>query len=319
MRVLLRIPPRVGCNYVRYARSVGRVRRRGPDRLSFAPPSVVVWVTARCNKDCSFCHYHGELNRPDCDELELSYDQFARIVTHPLVSKAMRVCLYGGEPLLNRDLFKMIRLGRERGHLVTVNTNGLLLGRCRDEMLASGLDMLSVSYYPEDEAVLAETMPRVAPQIPTRFIFLLSERNLRKVRDVLQLAAGAGVRAVSFEHPCPNHSATGSAVPIADRDLTELKPEMNAKYGRHVWISWPESSPGEATCRFFWNSLFVNARGQTSPCCVWPMSTYEGDLFADETVWNSERMMQLRANMRKGEFAEYCRTCSYLHDDPLGI
>jgi len=319
-RLIRRCRPRIWWNYVKYKRAVARVRRDGPDRLNFAPPSAVIWVTARCNKACAFCHYRGELNPPDYPALELSHERFVRLIRHPLLSRAARVCLYGGEPLLNADLFKMIRSGKRRGHLVTVNTNGLLIAERLDEIRRDPPDLLSVSYYPEDGRALAAALPRVSPRVTVRLLFLLSDATLEQVPDVLRLADETGVRAVSFERICPNEG-TGETGPVIDEArLADLKSQMDATHARRLDITWPAPSPGRTpTCRFFWNSLFVDARGRTSPCCVWPMRTYQGDILADESVWNSERMTALRERMRRNDPPELCRSCSYLFDDPLGI
>ena len=199
-----------------------------------------------------------------------------------------------------------------------VNTNGLLIKDRLDELLADPPDLLSISYYPEDRAALAEAVPLVAREVLVRMIFLLSKETLDAVPDVLELAAGTGVRSVCFEHLCPTDTAVDRAIDDDDPLLARLKVEMNAAYGERLAIRWPEPAP-EASCRFFWNSLFVNARGQTSPCCVWPMSTYQGDLFGDDAVWNGARITELRRQMRTGDFPPHCRTCRYLYDDPLGI
>jgi len=317
-RLLLRPRPRIWLNYIKYRRRIGRVRRDGPDRLTFAPPSVVIWATARCNKSCPFCHYYGALNPENAEDWELNVEQFTRVIKHPVVSRAVRICLYGGEPLLNDDLFAMVRAGKKRGHLMTVNTNGLLVRKRVAEILADPPDLFSISYYPEDHDALAEAIPLVSRRVPVRLIFLLSKDSLDAASRALDLADGTGVRSVCFEHICPDGASEDAALGPDDPRLAEIRSRMNAAYGKRVALRWPRRAP-EATCRFFWNSLFINAQGQMSPCCVWPMSTYEGDLFGDDTIWNSERMTALRRRMRRGDFDERCRTCGYLFDDPLGI
>ena len=172
--------PRFGIwwNFFKYTRCIGRIRRDGPDVLPYAPPSLVVWVTARCNKKCDFCHYRAGLNEPTAAEMELTCDRFLEIIEHPVAAKALRICLYGGEPLLNADLVPMIRAAKQRGHLVTISTNALLLDKRREELLSEKPDMLSISYYPEDRQKVGQAVKGVSKHIPVRMMYLLSERHL---------------------------------------------------------------------------------------------------------------------------------------------
>lgn len=317
-RLLGRPRPAIWLNFLRYKAAVRRVRRRGPDRLDFTPPSVVVWATARCNRACPFCHYHGELNPPDAAGLELSAAQFQRMLGHPLLRRALRIALYGGEPLLNRDLFAMIGAGKRRGHLMSVNTNGLLIEERLPEIRADPPDFLSVSVYPDTRAALARAIPLAAAVVPVRLIVLLSASTLAEAGRAAELTVRTGACSVSFEWTCPNAACPLPPPDAEDPAYLAVKAAVDAEYGRRVAIRWPAPRP-EASCRFFWNSLFVDARGRMAPCCVWPLRSYRGDIFADEDAWNSDAMQALRRDMRAGNFDPRCRTCAYLRDDPLGI
>ena len=317
-RLLTRARPPVWLNFIRYRVAIRKVRRDGPDLLPFSPPSVVVWATARCNRACPFCHYHGELNPPDAAGLELSAAQFQRLLGHPLVRRALRIALYGGEPLLNRDLFGMIRAGKRDGHLVTVNTNGLLLRDRAGEVLADPPDLLSVSVYADPREELERAIPLVAATMPVRLIVLLSAATLAEAGRAAELALRTGARSVCFERICPNAASDLPPLDAGDPAFRAVKAGLDAKYGRRVAIRWPASRP-DANCRFFWNTAFIDARGRLSPCCIWPLSTYGDDIFANEKAWNAGRMQALRRDMRAGNFDPRCRTCAYLRDDPLGI
>ncbi len=75
----------------------------------------------------------------------MSYDDFRRIVDQFPVLE--RVVLHGlGEPLLNKDLPKMIRYLKDRGTYVLFNSNGIALTPRRgQEIIDAGLDEYRLS------------------------------------------------------------------------------------------------------------------------------------------------------------------------------
>ena len=106
------------------------------------PVCLYLETTNRCNLLCTTCPRTFETLEPEAD---MSWELFTRIVDQ--VPNIARVVLHGvGEPMLVRELPRMIRYLEDRGAYVLFNTNGTVLtpkkGR---ELAASGLDELRVS------------------------------------------------------------------------------------------------------------------------------------------------------------------------------
>jgi MoaA/NifB/PqqE/SkfB family radical SAM enzyme len=353
-RLVLRMAPRfrwrIWRNFWRYSRTVRRTQRIGSDHLSYTPPNVVIWVTNRCNKDCHFCQYLDDLNAKNHRELELTFDRFKELIHLPIARNSLRLGLYGGEPLLNVALPEMIEYGKRQGHLVTVNTNGLLIKKRLTALLNSPPDLLCISFYPEDRHKTEEAIALTAPHIPVAVNYMYSEARLADVEDVARCAAAHGVWVVRFEtyEPQGTHadcellppadtlesgtSTTSNArrsnqeISIRPEDprLAQLQRELHAKYGGRVLMSWPQpmrERRGEAhpSCRTFWHSTWLDAKGQMSPCCVWPASAFEDSVFDGSAAWNSARMIHLRRSMRHNLYSRICSTCSHLYDDQLGL
>lgn len=234
-RLLRRLRWPVAANMLSYLWHGGRLRRQGPDMLPFTPISVTVWVTGRCNKACNFCYYQDELNAAATSELEMSHEQFLRLLAVPEIRRCLRICLYGGEPLLNPALPAMIRSAREQGHLVTVNTNALLVRKRLEELRSNPPDVLSISYYPEDAEVIEEAIALTAPHMPVIILYLLSRERMKYAERVVQCAVENGVRAVWFGLPSP--------VGMED---------------------FPKASDGEAAARTGWPRRMVAADGPSS-------------------------------------------------------
>lgn len=106
------------------------------------PRSLYIEPTSRCNELCQQCP-RTLLSREE--DRDLSFDEFRYIVDQFPVLE--RVVLHGlGEPLLNKELPRMISYLKARGTYVLFNSNGILLNEKRGQALIdSGLDEYRLS------------------------------------------------------------------------------------------------------------------------------------------------------------------------------
>src|SRR5258708_17058293 len=118
------------------------------------PRSIYLEPTSRCNDLCQ----QGRrtlLSREE--DRDLSFDEFRRIVDQFPVLE--RVVLHGlGEPLLNKDLPRMISYLRARGVYVLFNSNGILLNAKRGQAL---IDAGLCEYRLSMDGATRETYARV--------------------------------------------------------------------------------------------------------------------------------------------------------------
>jgi cyclic pyranopterin phosphate synthase len=115
------------------------------DRFGRTHTDLRISVTDRCNLRCSYCMPVDTVFLPR-QEL-LSYEEIARVVTVAAGAGIRTVRLTGGEPLVRRDISKLIRRlvqipGIEE---VALTTNGLLLAEQAAALRAAGLARLNVS------------------------------------------------------------------------------------------------------------------------------------------------------------------------------
>ena len=113
------------------------------------PVCLYLEVTNRCNLLCETCPRTFEELEPPAD---MSWALFTRIVDqYPNIA---RVVLHGvGEPMLVKDLPRMIRYLKDRGTYVLFNTNGTLLQPKKfPGLIDCGLDELRVSLDAADRA-----------------------------------------------------------------------------------------------------------------------------------------------------------------------
>jgi len=106
------------------------------------PVCLYLETTNRCNLLCTTCPRTYADLEPEAD---MSWDLFRRIVDQ--VPNIARVVLHGvGEPMLVKELGRMVRYLKARGAYVLFNTNGTVLTpRKAHELCDAGLDELRVS------------------------------------------------------------------------------------------------------------------------------------------------------------------------------
>jgi MoaA/NifB/PqqE/SkfB family radical SAM enzyme len=114
-----------------------------PSRTMQRPPvCLYLETTNRCNLLCTTCpRTYAELEPP----ADMSFDLFRRIVDQ--VPDVQRAVLHGvGEPMLVKELPRMVRYLKERGVYVLFNTNGTVLNAKNGRALIDAqLDELRVS------------------------------------------------------------------------------------------------------------------------------------------------------------------------------
>jgi MoaA/NifB/PqqE/SkfB family radical SAM enzyme len=123
----------------RYFESVDDRRETVPDRK---PVCLYLETTNRCNLLCTTCpRTYAELEPP----ADMSWELFTSIVDQ--VPGMERAVLHGvGEPMLVKNLPRMVRYLKDRGTYVLFNTNGTVLNEKNGRaLIAAGLDELRVS------------------------------------------------------------------------------------------------------------------------------------------------------------------------------
>lgn len=180
------------------------------------PRVVFIEVTNHCNLLCETCpRTFVTYENPQT----LSWKNFLRIVAQ--FPEMQRAVLHGiGEPLMNRDLARMIEYLKARNITVLFNTNATLLNEdWSRQLIASGLDEMRVSIdaaYPNTYAQIrgAPLFDRIVQNLerftkiqhemnadkPRASIWMTGMReNISELPDLVRLAARVGVREVYLQ------------------------------------------------------------------------------------------------------------------------
>ena len=108
------------------------------------PLNVMVSVTDHCPSRCSYCQI-PERCRPD-----LSTEQWKDIFRQMADAGTMRIGVWGGEPLMRKDITELCAYARKLGMYVSLDSNGYFIPS-KPEIL-DNIDHLVLSYDGPKEA-----------------------------------------------------------------------------------------------------------------------------------------------------------------------
>ena len=112
------------------------------------PSDISIEAAGFCNLSCPMCIQAKSMTDIEREKKVLSFENFKKVIDD-IKGFAFHISLYyAGEPLLNKNLFKMIDYATKYDILTYINTNGVLLEnpKIRFGLLNSGLFRLHVSF-----------------------------------------------------------------------------------------------------------------------------------------------------------------------------
>ncbi|MBI0536226.1 radical SAM/SPASM domain-containing protein [Roseomonas sp. KE2513] len=119
-----------------------------PSVIQPRPRRITVAVTAHCNLRCTGCRYGRDFMTGE----QLSLAEVRGVLDDAKWAGVELVRLYGGEPLLHRDLPEMVRHSVGLGLATYVTTNGTLLRQKIDALFEAGLRNITIGFYGTGEA-----------------------------------------------------------------------------------------------------------------------------------------------------------------------
>jgi MoaA/NifB/PqqE/SkfB family radical SAM enzyme len=139
------------------------------------PEQITVAITANCNLRCIGCRY----GRDFMPNAELPTPIVRDLLADAMDAGFPTVRLYGGEPLLHRDLPRIIEYALRVGIKPYVTTNGILVQRRIHDLYDAGLRALTIGFYGVADAYDAYVARDGA--------FAQLERSVAFVRDTYEM------------------------------------------------------------------------------------------------------------------------------------
>lgn len=266
---------------------------------------VYIEITNICNMNCSFCHGHKRpFRRMSTEEFMLILDKLAD-QTKYLYYHLM------GEPLTHPQLPDFIRLACRRGYKSVITTNGTLLEKRGDELLAAGVYKLNISLHSFEK----EDDEKHAAYI-------------RKMAAFAQKAAEQGVIVVFrlWNQGCSDsrndktYQLLKESIPGEWAENTRgirIRNKIHLEWGER--FEWPDSKAQIKGDRFFCYGLRdqfgILADGTVVPCCLDSDGVIAlGNIFKEEIsfILHSKRALAMLEGFQCGTASEeLCKRCGY--------
>lgn len=267
--------------------------------------------TAACNLDCKIC-MRRNLERPITS---LSFDNFKRIFDS---GNFGYVGLHGwGEPLLNQQLFEMVKYAEAKGVSTNLTTNGTLIRENLDNIFGSGLREIAFGLL-HDKELFLQSLPQIeelirekskhGSKIPKTYLDItIYKENLFQITDFLRLASELAVDAVILHRLFNVYKVDPSIDYISAEEEEELFAEVR-QLVRMLKLETYLPPKHSFPCRIVKRSIFVTAEGKVTPCCFLP-EFYVGNAFESgvEKIIRSKAYTEFVRNMKKHPICSKCR------------
>ena len=297
------------------------------DRALSKPRTLLLLINEGCNLRCSFCDLWQNFENMDVHgRLVPLLDEAVAIGTQTLV-------ITGGEPFIHPDLFVAVAEAKARGLSVNITTNGTLVDKRWDEVVASGVDSLSFSIDgmgPSHDQLRGQegafrrtvaALQRVrseAPHISTSVYCVVTNRNVHEVTAVYDLARSHGA---GFDFWPVNDAedlylrtpAEQRAWRAAVAHIGAQEPEVASRAAYYeAALAYHGGVEGPVRCLGLVDQYGVTYRGDLLPCCVWGGDgLVVGNVFETplRELWRSDEVQKSRLKM----FEDGCDVGCYNH------
>ena len=256
--------------------------------------SLIIEPTNTCNLRCTFCFVTEGMTR---EGGFMDFDLFKKIIDDS--PDLEHLCMHNwGEPLLHKDIFKMIEYAKNKGvNYVVMNTNGTLLtDKMIDQIVNSKLDIIRFSI---DGS--AETFMRV------RGVELKKiEQNINKLKNVKERRRPELKMGVVFTVEEDTEGDAEEYITHWEKvvDHVRLQPKL---------IPSPRTEICPEPFGKDYGKLVVLWDGRVIPCCVDYNATLTIGSVQNETIqnlWKNEKMDFLRKQHLEGKFPDTCANCN---------
>lgn len=298
-------------------------------------PSLVSWnVTSACNLRCPHCYLDAGRRRDG----ELSTEEAMRVVDELADAGTELLILTGGEPLLRADLYDLARRATDRGMVVVLGSNGMLLDAAAAERLArAGVRGVGLSVDSTDAAkhdafrglpgAWTRTMEAIdacrAAGLEVVVQTTLTEWNLAELAELVALARGKGAHAFNAYYlVCTGRGEKmsdlapeqyqASIEALVDGQKSLLGEMMlRAKCAPHAArIASERGVPmaGSTGCVAGRSYLRIGPEGEVTPCPYLPQVLGNVREASVASLWDGAPAL---ASLRARELGGRCGRCEY--------
>jgi MoaA/NifB/PqqE/SkfB family radical SAM enzyme len=317
------------------------------------PLVVLAHLTTACGCDCSMCYQKTDPLFSELSPKQMSVELFEKLLSQAgRFARKPLIHLYGGEPLRHPDFGQIIRL-LDQGRLsASMNTNGELLEKYAELLVAGPVRMINVSLDgpPDihdsirrrpglfDHAVRGmKALRRLDDKIQINVNFVVGKLNAPNLFDNLVLIERA-FGEMRLNHMSIEHLAftQGMIEVAADIDAIALKAELE-RISNHRFAFGVSATPvirpsdlekyyrtflpiGRTNCNVPWIALYILPDGRVTPgggmfACTKVVGSMRSESLRQ--IWNGKTLRAFRRGIKNAMPADCARCCHTIHYSPI--
>ncbi|MFH1511186.1 MAG: radical SAM protein, partial [Candidatus Woesearchaeota archaeon] len=290
------------------------------------PKEVAIEITEECNLECNFCFKKNI----SYSKGNLTLDEFTQIVSR--IPKGVdHIRITGGEPLMHAEFEKMLKVCKDAGKKIWLNTNATLVNERNAEIIARHVENVLVPLVASDREKEKESTGKDSYEARIKGILLLKKhgaknvrcgtvatrQNIQNLEMIYSLALNMGLSdwEVYRQMPTPDETEPTSSddIHLMLKKLNNLNRIFNKKYKvvnalpfcavnhQHITDLCAGAIADDGHMRFV-----ISPDGKARPSYFLDVDV--GDAFGQsvEEIWKSKFMKDLR-NLEL--VPEECRDC----------
>lgn len=286
------------------------------------PLSVQIEPTGACNFKCIYCYHSlGKSKQRPYKNMPLDlYEKFINESKNFSQKYKSLIFCGGGEPLLSKDIYRMITLAKEISNEVAIITNGSLLTKeVSNKLIASGIDTIRISLQGlnSDDYYKTCGVKLDFEKFLINLDYLNKNKNQAKIvlkipNIALDTKEKKDLFHKLFKNKCDSITIQTISPLVDDLDYTNMQPDgQKSLYGEEI-------KPMKVCPQIFY-TLVIDQNGKIAPCSD---SYYNnnfpeiGDLNENtiQEIWNSKRLKELRKFHLLGRRFDLktCQNCQHV-------
>ncbi|MEA2036103.1 MAG: radical SAM protein [Nanoarchaeota archaeon] len=320
-RVHLSQAPKIW-NYLKYRclkkKAVTPLRR-------YTPQMALLLLTTRCNLNCDYCNLAKIRKEGKGVDNEANLEKIKRIFKNPLFANCLYVDLAGGEPLLIKDLDRIVAYLTKHGHITNIATNGLLLPNRIASLKRAGISRINVSLYEKNRSIMEQKLAGINKIFPVHASFVLLRSEVENQQDKLikmaRFVRDVGCLSLRFwmYRPMGLNPQLKEVINDTHPAYIEFCKRMEEELpGFCVFPKIVRTKKIKKRCPQLWQRIGCDMSGNMIICCGKDEVLPNANLFKNEpnAIFNHPTLVDMRKRLigPKCDPPDICKTCNLLED-----
>ena len=305
------------------------------EEVFWDPFFLQIEPTTKCNFNCINCTRDKLEN--DRKNMDMSFDEFRDIIEN--FPGVKRVQLQGlGEPLLNKELFKMATFCKEKNISVSLTTNASLLDEKSIGLLNSSLDKIIISIDGVDEdsfgrmrkkGIWTKIENNIDLLIESKgsakvvFNFVVSKDNIKDCEKIInftlkKMPEELHIQAVEnwtilgqagFESETKFVKDSEKSVELVGNSINHWGNLLSEK---SITLSFTDLSKRMGYCWWPFFGMFISVDGFSTPCCIRMQPEISTFGKINKKLWLGDDYKKFRKSHRgKSKVVDVCKNCPF--------